>query len=199
MHFLFIAPAAFLAPIIFEMIKAWTSKAQGDTSVGSKGFLTLTPLKFFEPIGFFLMLIFNIGWAQPVPTSTLYYKDRRKGLILTYTIPSAACLVLGMIVTFIYAIIFTNASLPWGLLIGVHALGRALISVAVINLLIPVHPFAAFRLLPLFLSPQKISSFNQYERPAQIIMIICIVFGLIPAIINPIVGFFMNLVLLAWM
>ena len=189
MHFLYALPAAFFAPIIHEMLKALISKAQGDRTPGNSGFITFNPLKFFEPIGFILMLIFNIGWAQPVPTSSLHYKDRKKGMIITYTAPAVICILIGLIFTFSLGFLpFFNV-----LWFVINFLARGFVSVGVINLLIPVNPFALHRLLPMFLSPQKITAMNQYERPMQIIMIVLIAFGFLPMIVNPIVNMIMNL------
>ncbi len=78
MSYLYAIPGALLAPIIHEWVKAMCSARQGDPTPKAKGFLCGNPFKYFEPIGFFLMIMFGFGWGRPVPTSALYYKDRRK-------------------------------------------------------------------------------------------------------------------------
>jgi len=91
-------PGAFFAPVIHEFTKARVSAALGDPTPKRHGFLTYNPFKFFEPIGFIFMLAFRgVGWGQPVPTSPLHYKDRRKGVLLTYTVPMFVNLLVGLL------------------------------------------------------------------------------------------------------
>ena len=59
MRFLFLLPAAFLAPVIHEMVKALISTAQGDPAPRRHGFLTANPFKYFEPIGFIFIMVFG--------------------------------------------------------------------------------------------------------------------------------------------
>jgi len=96
MNFLFLLPGAFFAPVIHEFVKARVSAALGDQTPKKNGFITWNPFKFFEPIGFFMMMYFQVGWGQPVTTSPFYYKDKRKGIALTYTAPIVANLLVGI-------------------------------------------------------------------------------------------------------
>ncbi|MCL2577907.1 MAG: site-2 protease family protein [Defluviitaleaceae bacterium] len=109
MNFLYLLPGAFFAPVIHEFVKARVSAALGDPTPKKSGFITWNPFKFFEPIGFFLMLFFQVGWGQPVTTSPLYYRNKRKGIIQTYTAPTVANLLVGMLV--IMALGFLGAPL----------------------------------------------------------------------------------------
>ena len=111
-HLIYLLPGAFLAPVIHEFVKARVSASFGDPLPGKTGFLTLNPFKYAEPIGFFLMMFFQVGWGQPVPTSPLYYRDRRKGIILTYTTPIVANLLIGM-VTLLVLRILSGSLLEW--------------------------------------------------------------------------------------
>ncbi|MDR1664273.1 MAG: site-2 protease family protein [Clostridiales bacterium] len=96
-YYLFMLPAAFFAPVIHECVKAYCSARLGDPSPKNKGFLSGNPLRYFEPVGFFCVLIFGYGWGQPVPTSPLYYKDRRRGVLITHIVPSVINLLVGLI------------------------------------------------------------------------------------------------------
>lgn len=90
-------PAAFFVPMLHEFIKARVSTRLGDGTPRKYGFLTLNPFKYFEPIGFFLIMAYGVGWGQPVPTSPFGYKDKRKGIAFTYTIPILVILLLGVL------------------------------------------------------------------------------------------------------
>lgn len=181
--FIYTIISAFFAPIFHEWVKARVSTILGDTTPRDRGFITWNPMKFFEPIGFFLMVAFQVGWAQPVPTSALYYKDRRKGVILTHIVPIATSLFLGLLIAFIVA----NVSMPFHMIWFLSAFSRANIAVAVINILLPVHPFALNRLLPLFVSPETTAKLNHYEKPMQIILMLLLAFDVLSGIVMQIV------------
>jgi Zn-dependent protease len=184
MSILYAMPAAFFAPIIHEWVKALCSAGQGDPTPKNKGFLSGNPLKYFEPVGFFLILMFGYGWGQPVPTSPLYYKDRRRGVVITYVVPSVVNLLVGVAAAAIFNIL--RSVVPYAPGIGyevfVHAM-NILSSFARINVgmaffnLIPVYPLDCARVLQLFLPPQTMSSMNRYEKVFQVVLLITLVFG----------------------
>ena len=68
---------------IHECAHAWASWKQGDPTAKNMGRLTLNPLPHLDLIGSVLMLFTGFGWAKPVPVSTRYYKNVKKGMILT--------------------------------------------------------------------------------------------------------------------
>jgi len=205
-------PAAFLAPVIHEWVKALVSTALGDPTPTDTGHLTLNPFRFFEPIGFMFILLFGYGWGNPVPTSALHYRNRQSGVILTYTIPVLANLFLGMV-----AVVGANVMISrlgsGGLNAGAFMLlfslpslmpiaegashlynisiymlvhfGVISISLALFNL-IPIYPMAANKLLLTFSRPENIARFNHYEKPMQVILILGLAFGLISRILWPI-------------
>jgi len=217
MNYLYMLPAAFFAPIIHEWVKARVSYALGDSTPADKGFMTLNPMKFFEPIGFIFMMIYQIGWAQPVPTSAYGYRDKRKGIILTYTLPIIVNLLLGILALSLMRII-PNASIAFrhsvgffifmegstaALLtapIGMHLgwllfhFARINISLAIVNTIIPVYPFAANRLLQLFVSPDVAARMNHYEKPMQIIMMLLLILQILPPFVFAIQMTIINLV-----
>ncbi|MCC7477672.1 site-2 protease family protein [bacterium] len=59
----------------------------GDPTPRSQGRMTVNPAAHFDPIGLIMILVtifagFGLGWGKPVLTNPMYFKDRRKGLIL---------------------------------------------------------------------------------------------------------------------
>ena len=105
LFYLLLLPGAFFAPVIHEWVKARVSAKLGDPTPKRNGFITWNPIKFFEPIGFFFMMYFQLGWGQPVTTSPFYYKDKRKGIALTYIAPMAANLLAGMLALTLLSIV----------------------------------------------------------------------------------------------
>ena len=88
--FLLGIPAIMIATTIHEFTRAAVSSSLGDKLPREQGRLTINPLKHFEPIGMILMLACGFGWGLPVNTSALYYKDRKKGVLITAVAPTIA-------------------------------------------------------------------------------------------------------------
>ena len=166
--------AAILAPAIHEYVKARVSTALGDRTPASKGFLTLNPFKYLEPIGFILMMFMGFGWGKPVPTSALYYKNKRKGILLTYSMPIVANLFVGALAI---NLSFLFSSMPY-VQPFLISFSHANFALAVFNL-IPVYPMASNKLLHLFVSPDTSMRLTQYEKPLQMILFIAVMLGLV--------------------
>ena len=207
--YLLLLPGAFLAPIIHEYVKARVSLALGDVTIKKQGLDTFGIKKFFEPIGFFFMMYFNLGWGQPVQVSPLYYKDRRKGLLLTYLVPIAVSIMIGLVALLVWGAV-NETLFAWGVQqammgiewpslavlyieAGVVLFARCNIGLAVFNL-VPVSPLASSKLLPLFLSPETAVRMSYYEKPLQIIMVILLMFGLLQAFVFPVRDIIIGLV-----
>ena len=205
MRYLYMLPAAFLAPVIHEWVKALVSTLQGDPTPRNTGHLTLNPFKHFEPIGFVFILLFGFGWGNPTPTAALHYKDRRRGVVITHTVPVLVNLLLGIGSVILLNILLTRVLGPmdlrafyfhlnfmlWtpnaydiGLIMLAH-FAYINICLALFNL-IPVYPLAANRLLLLFSRPENIARINHYEKPMQIILILLLAFGVVFRVLSPI-------------
>lgn len=100
-----IMAVSFVPAIMFHEVAhgvmAWKL---GDPTARSRGRLSLNPLKHIDPFGTVLlplMLILSgmpaFGYAKPVPYNPRYFKDIRKGEVLTGFAGPAANLVLGLL------------------------------------------------------------------------------------------------------
>ena len=209
MFYVLLLPGAFFAPIFHEYVKASVSAALGDVTIKKQGLHKFSLKKFFEPIGFFFMMYFNLGWGQPAQVSPLYYKDRRKGILLTFLVPIAANIMLGLLVLLIWGAVrpglaiwsaqqaLAGSGVPNLVLsyihIGIVLFAQCNIGLALFNL-VPINPLAGSKLLPLFLSPETAVRMNYYEKPLQIIMVIMLMFGLLQALIFPVRDLIIGLV-----
>jgi len=184
-NLLLLLPGAFFAPVIHEFVKARVSAALGDRTPKHNGFQTLNPFKYFEPIGFFLMLFFGVGWGRPVTTSAFYYKNKKQGVILTYATPMIVNLLIGMAAVFVASVVHTpSPAMGFGLTTPpvwvtiLHQFGRLNIQLAVFNLF-PVAPLAMNKILQVFVSPSAAMWLNNYEKPMQIVLFLLMIFGIV--------------------
>jgi len=177
---LYVIPAAFFVPIIHEWVRAMTSHALGDTLPSQRGFITPNPLKFFEPVGFIFMMVFHMGWGQPVPTSALRYKNRQLASVLVGLVPVLVNLAIGIIVFNLTQIV--QIANPHVYLV-LFVFARVNISFAIFNL-IPIYPLSGQRILTALASPNAVASMTYYEKSMQFILIILLVFGLIPSLVG---------------
>ena len=201
MDILYMLFGAFFAPVIHEWTRSITSTALGDPTPRNNGFKTFNPLKFFEPIGFILTLIFHFGWGKPVPTSPVYYKNRNQGVLLTNMLPSLVNLFIGILAIFIASSIDMPLS-RWGfiqylqgsawsmefargIIRSIFFFGFINIGLAFFNL-IPVHPLDMHKIMLHFSGPDTIQRLNHYEKPMQIILVLLLVFGLVNWALGPI-------------
>ena len=210
MNFLLLLPGAFFAPVIHEWVKARVSAAMGDAAPKHNGFITWNPLKFFEPIGFFMLMYFQVGWGRPVTTSPFYYKDKRKGIALTYAAPIVANLLVGMVAIVLISRLSPVLLFQWALpryqdgatwtipaaqsfLQAIEYFGRLNINLAVFNL-IPIFPMSMNKLIQVFISPESSMKLNHYEKPLQIILFLLLFFNVLQPMITSISQIFINMV-----
>ena len=196
--------AAFFALVVHESVKARCSTLLGDPLPKNRGLLSGNPLKYIEPIGFILTVIFGFGWGRPTPTAPMYYKDVKKGIFITYLTPSLVNMLLGLAAALILGIF--NALLPQAAPGALPAMGatttfsvwalywlfRFLIIFAMINIsvalfnMIPVPPLDAAKLLQSALSPNIAVKMAQNEKVLQIVLMLLIVLRIVEQVINPI-------------
>lgn len=117
---------------IHEFSHAWSAYELGDPTARNLGRLTLNPIRHFDPLGA-LMIVFmafsgwGIGWGKPVPVNPYNLKTNpRVGMGLTSAAGPFSNLVLaalaaiplrlewnlpGLLVMFLWTLVFTNVSL----------------------------------------------------------------------------------------
>lgn len=73
-------PFILIAITIHEFAHARAARSFGDFSATLLGRATLNPLKHLDPFGTLCLLLFNFGWAKPVPINPSNFSHRRLGL-----------------------------------------------------------------------------------------------------------------------
>ena len=76
-------PAILLSLSIHEASHGYVAYKLGDPTAKNLGRLTLNPLKHINPFGFISMLFFRVGWANPVPINTRYFKNPRRDMAIS--------------------------------------------------------------------------------------------------------------------
>ncbi len=77
-----------LSLMLHEIAHGWVAYKLGDPTAKSRGRLTLNPLRHLDPLGTAMFVItylaggFIFGWAKPVPISTYYFRNRKRGMQL---------------------------------------------------------------------------------------------------------------------
>ena len=199
-------PAAFFALVLHEMIKAHCSTRLGDPTPKKSGLMSGNPLKYLEPIGFIVTVIFGFGWGRPTPTSPVYYKDRQKGILITYITPSLVNLFVGLLVALCAGIFNVTASqlllsapqAAYTVTVWLHlfliVFARVSIGIAIFNM-IPVPPLDAAKILQAVLSPNAAIKMTQNEKLLQLALVMLVLIGVINSIIDPITSLLVNV---AW-
>lgn len=189
--------AAFFAIALHEMVKAHCSTLLGDPSPKKSGLMSGNPLKYIEPIGFIIAVLYGFGWGRPTPTSPLYYRERKKGVFITYLTPSLVNMSVGLLVALFVGIINVvsiqemvgnQPIMVYGTVWIFQLLAnfaRFSVSIALFNL-IPVPPLDAAKLLQISVSPNTAIKLTQNEKLLQLVLMLLVIFGFVNQIIDPI-------------
>ncbi len=172
---------------LFEYIKALMSTLQGDEMPKSQGKLTLNPGKHFEPIGFILFLYSGFGWANPVETSSRNYKDRKRGILVTYITPIVLSLIFAVIIKLAMNLIIVGGVDNYYVNLALAMLSRNFAALGIFNI-IPVYPMAGSFILRCLLNPNQAIKYSQYEKPLQILLIFLLLLGILTPVLNFVVG-----------
>lgn len=187
-NYIVLIPVILITITVHEYSKALTSSILGDTQPKKQGRLTLNPFKHFEPIGFILLMFFGYGWGKPVETSALFYKNRKKGTIITYSVPIIANLAAAIIFSIILKILTV---LGYGnnyfVVIFFSQLVMYNVRLAVFNI-IPISPLCGNRILFQILNPADAIKMNQYDHILKLLLMLAIVMRLLNYIIGPVVS-----------
>lgn len=182
--------AVFIATVAHELTRAIVSISLGDNLPKKEGRLSLNPFKYFEPIGFILGVMTGFGWGKIVETSSLYYKDRKKGRLLVSILPSVTNLILAIIFFICVGFVATET-----LAYLFYTCGYINICILVYNLL-PVTPMDCVNVLSVTLPSNKYYSLMQNEKLIQMIFLILLFFGITDFIIQPVIDTIVKLILI---
>ncbi len=158
---LYILPVSLISLTFHEFAHGFVANKLGDPTAKDEGRLSLNPLRHLDPLGFLFMIIFRVGFAKPVPVNPLYFKNPKKGMLITAAAGPLSNFILAIVCSF-FSVVFAYGTYLKGSM-AVEILFTFFYLMTLINLglavfnLIPVHPFDGSRILGYFMP-------NSYHR-----------------------------------
>ena len=198
-----------------ESAHAWTSERFGDDTGRLQGRITLNPIAHIDPIGTIVFPLFALltsvplfGWAKPVQTNPLLWREKTKanisvsaaGPISNFILMTIAFIILKiLILTGIFTLNGNAATFyelvgpapgqaaflqPLSMFLGIMLLLN--LGLGVFNL-IPVPPLDGSHVLESLLPPQMADAYAQIRPFGFILLIALMYFGVFNQIYQPIV------------
>ncbi len=177
-------PTVLIALSFHEFAHGWVAYKMGDPTAKNFGRLTLNPIKHFHPIGMLSMLLLGIGWANPVPINTRYFKDPKKGMALTAAAGPIMNLLLGFIGLLMYGVIFKffarfmSFEVAFASALFFQNFCYMNVYLAVFNML-PIPPFDGSRILFTFLPDKYYFAVMKYENIIMIVVLVALATGML--------------------
>lgn len=206
-----------------EAAHAWTSEKFGDYTGRYQGRITLNPVAHIDPIGTLLFPIMSmltsipfLGWAKPVETNPLLWRDKKKanisvsaaGPISNFILMGIAFIALKSMVVAGLLTIKDGASLPYDILrpmpgqpAFMEPLTMFLSIFLILNLslgifnLIPIPPLDGSHVLESLLPPAMAEAYGQIRPYGFLLLMALLFFGVLGFIIFPASRFLWLLIL----
>ncbi len=154
---IYIVPISLFSLTIHELSHGFVAYKLGDPTAKDAGRLTLNPLKHLDLIGVIMMVVLRFGWAKPVPVNPLYFKNPKKGMMLTALAGPVSNLLTAFVSSFLLVLFTLLPVYPSWLYTALLLTTYLNIGLAVFNL-IPVYPLDGSRILGYFMP----NSFNDF-------------------------------------
>jgi Zn-dependent proteases len=202
-----------------EAAHAWTSERFGDSTGRYQGRITLNPMAHIDPVGTLVFPILGfitgfplLGWAKPVQTNPLLWRDKTKanicvsaaGPISNFILASVAFIIIKALI--IGGLLFPIGGfftlvVPAGAVFSevaqpayLEPLAKFLSVMLMLNIalgvfnLIPVPPLDGSHVLEELLPPGMSAAYEQIRPYGFILLYALLLLGVFTAIFNPISG-----------
>ncbi len=171
------------AIVLHEVSHGYAALINGDDTAKMLGRLSLNPIKHFNWLGFFMMLLVGFGYANPVPVNPVKFKNFQRGSIQVSISGILTNLVLAFIFTLFLGLLnLLNVALEGVWLYVVSFLALYFVFSQIINInfalfnILPLYPLDGYRLLNCFI-PDENKFMTFLRRYSFIILIGLIIIG----------------------
>ena len=171
--------AALFCICLHELSHGLVAYKLGDDTARQRGRLTLNPIKHLDLMGLFMMLVFHVGWAKPVPVNPNYFKNPKRGMALVALAGPVMNLFICVLGLLLYGMLLYPLS---GSAVGEYVLDFLIlmssmsVGLAVFNLL-PLPPLDGSKVLFSFIPDEWYYKLMHYERYGSIIIFILFATG----------------------
>lgn len=197
-------PAVLISLSVHESAHGYVANKLGDPTAKNLGRITLNPMKHFDLLGFLSMVIFRVGWANPVPINARNFKNPRRDMAIS----AAAGPLSNLCLAFIFAILLKILKVAYGFItftsetafFVMYLLEIMLLSGVVLNInlmifnLIPIPPFDGSRILYVFLPTELYFKVMRYERYIMIAFILLFATGALSGPLSFLTNLLTNLI-----
>ncbi len=186
-----VLPGLFIAIIFHEFAHGYVAYKLGDPTAKDAGRLTLNPFKHVDLVGFIFLLVFKFGWAKPVPINSMYFKDRKRDIILVSLAGPLTNFFIALISIVILSMGFlTNKLIVQMLFITIWYN----IMLGIFNLL-PFPPLDGSKVLASLLPAKYEYYFYKNQGYLNLILIILILTNTIDKILSPLIDFALKIMM----
>ncbi len=175
--FMLYVPIVLMAITFHEYAHGYVAYKLGDPTARNLGRLSLNPMKHLDLFGALSFLILGIGWANPVPINTRYFKKPKKGMAIVALAGPAMNLILGVTAISIYCLCFKFIpSVAQNPVLELFFTQLAFLNFyfAFFNLL-PIPPFDGSRIAFVILPDRLYFKVMRHERVIMLVTLIAII------------------------
>ncbi|NMB45546.1 MAG: site-2 protease family protein [Firmicutes bacterium] len=188
-------PAILFAVSVHEFSHGMMAYRLGDPTAKYQGRLTLNPLAHLDPLGALMLVLFRFGWAKPVMVNPLYFKDRRRGMMMVGLAGPLANVISAWVFRILLRILPSLFSLRIGLVLHQFILLNIAINLglAAFNL-IPIPPLDGSKIVAGLLPARYETRFQRLETYGPVVLLVLLFTGLASRLMSPIVSFLGRLI-----